>query len=71
MRLHLQSLHHRAAVMQVLWDVDIEQGRDLYGPDYMDVWTIDKFHQIGASDIDCDHLHGEFNMVFFFFFFFF
>eukprot|EP00752_Nemacystus_decipiens_P012221 g10835.t1 len=43
--------------MKVLWDVPIEEGRDLYGPDYMDVWTIDKFHQVGASDIVCDHLH--------------
>eukprot|EP00903_Cladosiphon_okamuranus_P011690 g10995.t1 len=43
--------------MKVLWDVGMEEGRDLYGPDYMDVWTIDKFHQIGASDIECDHLH--------------
>lgn len=48
-----------AVHVQVLWDVSIEEGRDLYGPDYMDVWTIDKFHQIGASDIECDHLHGE------------
>lgn len=49
--------------LQVLWDVSVEEGRDLYGPDYMDVWTIDKFHQIGASDIECDHLHGEFLLL--------
>ncbi|CBJ33496.1 tyrosinase [Ectocarpus siliculosus] len=43
--------------MKVLWDVDIDEGKVLYGPDYLDVWTIDQFHQIGASDLECDHLH--------------
>ncbi|CAM9515381.1 unnamed protein product [Scytosiphon promiscuus] len=43
--------------MKVMWDVEIEEGKDLYGPDYLDVWTIDMFHQVGASDILCDHLH--------------
>ncbi|CAM9893269.1 unnamed protein product [Pylaiella littoralis] len=43
--------------MKVLWDVKVEEGRDLYGPDYLDVWSIDMFHQVGASDIECDHLH--------------
>ncbi|CAM9275842.1 unnamed protein product [Hapterophycus canaliculatus] len=40
-----------------MWDVEIEEGKALYGPDYLDVWTIDMFHQVGASDILCDHLH--------------
>lgn len=42
-----------------MWDVDTETGRELFGPDYLDVYTIDMFHQIGASDIECDHLHGK------------
>lgn len=36
-----------------------EEGKALYGEHYLDVWTIDMFHQVGASDINCDHLHGK------------
>lgn len=31
---------------QVLYDVGIEDGQKLYGDKYLDVWTIDEFHQV-------------------------
>lgn len=43
----------------MLWDVNTTAGREVYGERYVDVWTIDKFHQMGASDLECDHFHGE------------
>ena len=52
------SEHTAAILYQVLWDVSTAEGQKLYGEAYLDVWTIDMFHQVGASDINCDHLHG-------------
>lgn len=45
----LMFVYHAFMILQVLWKVGAEEGQAKYGNAYVDVWTIDKFHQVGSS----------------------
>ncbi|CAM9789260.1 unnamed protein product [Choristocarpus tenellus] len=34
--------------MKVLWEVPYEEGKEIYGEDYVDIWTVDHLHQVGG-----------------------
>lgn len=53
--------------MLTLWKVRGQggEGRNLYGPDYTDVWAMSSFHFAASSDPECDHvsLYCLFNLL--------
>ncbi|CAM9668790.1 unnamed protein product [Ascophyllum nodosum] len=43
--------------MHQLWAVSKEDGKEIYGDNYVDIWTINKLHHLGGSGYTCDHFH--------------
>lgn len=41
-----------------LWAVTVDggNGKGLYGPDYADIWAINRLHYKAASSEECDHV---------------
>ena len=42
--------------MHQLWVVSKEDGIEIYGDDYIDIWTMNKLHHLGGSAYTCDHV---------------
>lgn len=44
--------------MAKLWHVRVQGGlgKELYGPDYADIWAINRLHYKAASPPMCDHV---------------
>ncbi|CAN0120149.1 unnamed protein product, partial [Discosporangium mesarthrocarpum] len=49
--------------MKILYDVPLDEGRSLYGPEYLDLWSLYKIHFRGASDINCDRFHDGIGFI--------
>ncbi|KAH8097764.1 hypothetical protein JL720_675 [Aureococcus anophagefferens] len=43
--------------MQTLWNTSTEAGSRLYGPAYLDINDLSKYHVTLSSDVTCDHMH--------------
>ena len=42
--------------MHQLWVVPLDDGKEMYGDDYLDIWTINKLHHLSGSGYTCDHV---------------
>lgn len=42
--------------MFTLWDVKAAEGRERFGEDYADVWTLTRVHFAAGSQVTCDHV---------------
>jgi len=43
--------------MYTLWSTPLEEGKELYGDNYVDILTLTTIHTEYAGDITCDHMH--------------
>lgn len=47
--------------MSTLWKVNADEGggRELYGEQYTDVWSVNSLHYSAASEASCDHVSSD------------
>ena len=54
--MRLFCLMLNASQMHQLWVVSKEDGMEMYGDNYIDIWTMNKLHHLSGSGYTCDHV---------------